>query len=44
MLHKIKFQNNVTMCHYNRDQKKKKKNERSEPLIAVLEEVLKIQA
>ena len=25
MLHKIKFQNNVTMCHYNRDQKKKKK-------------------
>ena len=43
MLHKIKFQNNVTMCHYNRDQKKKK-NELSEPLIAVLEEVLKIQA
>ena len=35
-----------TMCHYNRKQKKEKKtrNTRSEPLIAVVEEVLKIQA
>ena len=30
-----------TMCHYNREQKQKKKK-RSEPLIAVLEEVYKI--
>ena len=31
----------LTMCHYKREQKKK---ERSEPLIAVLKEVLKIKA
>ena len=37
-----------TMCHYKRKQKKqkqtKKKKKRNESLIAVLEEVLKIQA
>ena len=33
-----------TMCHYKREQKKKKtkKQKRSKPLVAVLEEVVKI--
>ena len=25
MLHKIKFQNNIYMCHYKREQKRQKK-------------------
>ena len=36
-----------TMCHYNREQKPTattKKKQRSEPLIAALEEVFKVQA
>ena len=32
-----------TMCYYNREQKKEKKKKWSETLIAVLEEVLKIE-
>ena len=49
MLHKIKFQNNIyifAMCHYKREQKDKKnktkQKKRSKPLIAVLEEIVKI--
>ena len=32
------------MCHYNREQQQQQKQKQSEPLIAVLEEVLRIQA
>ena len=52
MLHKIKFHIIFTMCHYkgeqtrknkNKNKKNKKKNQkRSKPLIAALEEVVKI--
>ena len=53
MLHKIKFQIIFTMRHYKREQKnktkqnkqknkKQKTKKRSEPLIAALEEVVKI--
>ena len=32
------------MCHCNREQQQQQKQKQSEPLIAVLEEVLRIQA